>query len=144
VSGRRLFAMAALLAGLLVPAPARAQAPSGETYDARWRAAAQALAAFATTASDTDDAAVAAAYRRERERFAAAVARLGQTPPPRDQLLRHWTLLPLHEQALAAMTVISAAADRRDRVGLAVGWASLRDTTRLMRAAAEELARGDE
>lgn len=113
-------------------------------YEARWCEATHALAAFGiargTLMDDqgrVDRAELAAAYRRERDRLAAALAALRSLAPPREHLLRHWQLVPLYEQALVAMNVVIEGAEKADDAALATGWSLYRNTTSRLRLMAE-------
>jgi hypothetical protein len=139
----RRIALAVLLA--LTAGTAVAQ-PAADAYGALWRDAAVALVGFARVGTDsagaTDLAARAPGWRRERDRFEAALVQLIKSTPPAELTALHWKLLPLHEELLAALSTVVKAAEAGDRDAVVVGWAWVRQAhATLQRVTAEERSR---
>ena len=138
----RLLALGVVLAGLLAAGAARSQDADAE-YQASWLEAQSALAAFANAQlaqgrKQLERGQLQAAYRRESERYAKALARLGARLPPPEAAPMHWRLLPLHERALSAMKLALGAMERGDEAAQAAAWASLRGTVEALKRALQE------
>lgn len=138
------LAFGVVLAGLLVAGAARAQTADADIeYQANWFDAQSALAAFANAQlaqgrQQLDRGELLAACRRESERYAKALARLGAKLPPPAAALVHWKMLPLHERALSAMKLVLSAAERNDEGALDAAWRSLADAVKVMQRTAQE------
>lgn len=138
----RLLALGIALAGLLAAGTTRAQAADVE-YQANWFEAQSALAAFANAQlaqgrKQLDRGELLAAYRRESERYAKVLARLGAKLPPPAAALAHWKMLPLHERALSAMKLVLRAVEGGDEGALDAAWRSLADVVKVLQRTAQE------
>ena len=127
-------------------APATAAGPAGEAdladYIVHWQQLNEALVTFAVDPRlqpRRDRAlqrqALWAAAERERKKFADALVWLLRAKPPDSQFLRHWKLLPMYEELLAAMKVIvegmktgDTAMEKRGRRWLITTAKAMRET----------------
>jgi len=144
MSAQRVL-MAGLAAWALLAGTARAQDAAAE-YRANWLEAQSALAAFADAPlaqarKQLDRPQLVAAYGRESERYAKALAALGGKLPPPQAAAAHWRMLPLHERALSATRLVRDAAERGDEAALAASWLALGDAIEALRRTLRELAR---
>jgi hypothetical protein len=147
------FSLVALVSLLATANTSFAQdASDDEQYDTRWRAATNAVVTFATAELALSDSSgrlsnrvqLATTYRRERDNLARNVAWLAQTKPPSRAMLQHWKLLPVFEQILSAMTIVTNATEHNDLPGERAGWRSIADALARLRATVEEIAHASE
>jgi hypothetical protein len=142
-----LAAVSALLSAGLAP-PAEAQ-PGAQEYAALWREASSALVSFATVSTAAPSgragwARLAPGWRRERDRFEAAVVRLIKTVPPAGLTALHWKLLPLHEELVAALSTIADGAEHGDGEAVALGWTWARQALAMIdRVTSDARAKGE-
>jgi len=135
-----------LLGGLSV-----AQAPTqADEYEMHWRAATNALVAFSTAEMIASEGApgnhsqLTETYKREHDNFAREIAWISQSKPEPRQFLRQWKLIPVYDQVLSAMTIVTDAAQRNDSAAEAAGWASFRDALTELRGTIEEITHANE
>jgi hypothetical protein len=115
-----------------------------------WRAATNALVTFSTAEMVASEGASenlrqpAQTFRRELDNFARDLAWISQSKPEPSQFVRHWELVPIYEQILSAMTIVTQAAETNDSAAGAAGWASFRDALTHLRRTIEEVTRAHE
>ena len=136
---------------MLGPAGLGAADKSDNEYFVKWAELNSALVSFSTVSyrraqakGPPDPIKWGAALERERKRFADALARLTEMRPPQSQLMRHWKLMPLYEDLLAAMMIITAAVKNDDSTMEDRGWAMFRTVIARLRLTVADIVRRGE
>jgi hypothetical protein len=124
----------ALIAGaVLLPVAVVVSAQEPAAYYSQWFEAQDALRAFANVELSAAAAAdPLPAYRREAARHARAIGLLGRTLPPPEAAFHHWRIVPLHERAQAAMSVIVGGMERGDPGAVSAGRSAFGDALRAL------------
>ena len=107
-----------------------------ENYVSLWKEVASAVMDFSLVLWEGPDAigqpsdlkAQVPHLKQHRDRVDTAVATLVRSLPPSQELFFHWTMLPLHEELVAAMTVITIGAAAGDSQTVATGYDWMRLT----------------
>jgi hypothetical protein len=138
VRGASIFASVCLA----LTAPVAAQ-DAATGYQSSWVEAYDSLQGFANAGLTQGEAAgrdeLLAAYRREAGRHAAAIAALGGMLPPAEAVAAHWRMLPLHERAQSAMTLVIRAIELEDAAAVSAAWRSLDDAVKALQRTRQEL-----
>ncbi len=117
---------------------------SQKEYETKWREMLQALISFCIqptllSEKDTDSKALTEAYERELHKYSQAIKWLDKNNPPRDQLMRHWKLVPLYEELYQAMAMITDGTKEKGEIALRTGWNWFNDTLKKLKESQNEI-----